>query len=427
MQEQANMLRKDKQFKEAGDLYSVIIEKSGDKASQWDLWGLAYCLYKLNNYEESFALCEKIFEKDQEFEPVISLLGWNYYNLYVKNYKEVKENKFFAAVSKILMLFKQDDEYSPLALTIFKAIDALSLKRPVPYEQIINYLLLLNPDLLDNKNASYKSKRGVTIQLPSQKEKYYSNYIKALRGTERNEEAIIECDKALESIENMSLKSKNWFLKNKALAISNLKRNKEALDILLALGNDWTVLLEIAQIYEKEHEYKKALNYAIQCALVKIDPSLKVKCYMQIVRMLKRLNDTQAIADHLELTCLIYNKHKWKLNNEIKDLCREYNVHTVSKNTIDSLYSKLRNFWDNYTASSQELFSGVISKVFQDKHYGYISSNDNSYFFSEREFKGDKHYLKAGTRVIFNIIDAFDKKNNKPVKNAVNVNIVKNN
>lgn len=425
LKEKANQLRKEMNFSAAEELYRDIIAKSGKNVSLWDEWGLAYCLYKQQKYSESLILCEKVHIADETFEPVISLLGWNLYNLYVKDSKDKHKDNFFSSVSRIIALFEQDDEFSPLVLTIFKAIDMLNKQDPIPYEKIINYLLLLHPENLDNKKSSYKGKRGVVIELPSQKEKYYTNYVKALRATNRNEDAIKECDKALSTLEEPSIKTKNWFLKNKALAIADQNNYQEALNILLGLGDDWSVLLVIAEIYEKIFDYKKSLQFAIKCALVKIDPSLKIKCYLLICRLLDKLGLKNEIRGHINLIQLIYTKHKWRLSDEIKQLMAAHKVDPITKGSIEMEYVRLTSFWEKYQSESQEQYSGIISKTFPEKFYGFINSNNVDYFFVFKDFKADKKQLKIGTRVCFNLVESFNKKKDAMSKNAVNIIIEK--
>ncbi|HOQ80564.1 MAG TPA: hypothetical protein PLH63_05825, partial [Candidatus Cloacimonadota bacterium] len=109
LKEKANQLRKEMNFSAAEELYRDIIAKSGKNVSLWDEWGLAYCLYKQQKYSESLILCEKVHIADETFEPVISLLGWNLYNLYVKDSKDKHKDNFFSSVNRIISLFEQDD------------------------------------------------------------------------------------------------------------------------------------------------------------------------------------------------------------------------------------------------------------------------------------------------------------------------------
>ena len=422
----ANQLRKDKKYEQAAELYSAIINESSKNTSQWDEWGLAYCYYKMKKYAESLELCQKIHQEDASFETVNSLLAWNLYYLYVKPAEPSQEKKFFNAINDILSLLEQEDEYSPYVLTIFKGIDYLNKQVPVSYEKIINFLLMLQPDLLEDKKTKYKDKRGVSIEIPSQKEKYYTNLIKALRHTNRPEKAIEECDKALNTISEPSIKTKSWILRNKALAYADQKKYQEALNILVTLGDDWSVLLDIAEIYESEFNHKQALNYAIKSALIKTDPSLKVKCFLLIVKLLKALKHTELIPQHLNLIQLIYNRHKWKINDEMKLLMKEYDIKKIKNDTIESAYESLIQTWTKYQYKTQERYSGIICRIFPLNHYGFINSNDKNYFFNQREFKADKQYFKVGTRVYFNLADAFDTKKKIAVKNAINITLEQN-
>ena len=69
----------------------------------------------------------------------------------------------------------------------------------------------------------------------------------------------------------------------------------------------------------------------------------------------------------------------------------------------------------------QERQYGVIDKVFNDRKYGFIKANGNSYYFKTYEFKDDKDYLYEGTEVSFYLEDAYNKSKDEMVKNAVNI------
>jgi len=110
----------------------------------------------------------------------------------------------------------------------------------------------------------------------------------------------------------------------------------------------------------------------------------------------------------------------------MKLLMKEYDIKKIKNDTIESAYESLIQTWTKYQYKTQERYSGIICRIFPLNHYGFINSNDKNYFFNQREFKADKQYFKVGTRVYFNLADAFDTKKKIAVKNAINITLEQN-
>lgn len=422
MKNKANLLRKDKKFEDAIELYAQIIEQSGEDVSIWDEWGLAYCLYKTEEYKSSLEYCRKIYQRDPAFDAVYSVYAWNLYYLEVKKANITDDAKFFKAVNEILGIVDQEEEYTPYTLAIFKACDYLLKKKEVDYEKLINYLLMLKPDLLEDKKAKYKDKRGVSIDIPSQKEKYYSSLCKALKNTKRYNECIEQCDIALKELVDKGEKNFIWYMRNKALCLKELQKNKEALQVfmeILKVKKDWNIIFDLAELHYELSDFKTALQYSIECAMMKIDDASKIKNLLLLVNILESMNLKEEIANHYKLIQLIHEQNKWKMTKELKIKLSQNSSSSPKSLNLESLTNLLSQYWNQIKYDQHEKSKGFISKIFPHNKYGFIQSKKNSYYFHKRDFKGTDEQFIEGTHVSFCLVDSIDPKNNKAVKNAV--------
>lgn len=422
MKNKANQLRKDKKYEEAIDLYTQIIEQSGEEVSIWDEWGLAYCLYKTEDFKQSLEYCRKVYQKDPSFDAVYSVYTWDLYYLEIKKTNVTDDAKYFKALNEILGIVDQEEEYTPYTLAIFKATDYLLKKKEVDYEKVINYLLMVKPDLLEDKKAKYKDKRGVSIDIPSQKEKYYSSLCKALKNTRRYNECIEQCDLALKDLQDKGEKNFIWYMRNKALCLKELQKKKEALQVfmeILKVKKDWNIFFDLAELHFDLSDFKTALQYSIECAMMKIDDASKIKNLLLLIDILESMNLKEEVAYHFKLIQLIHEQNKWKMTKELKIKMSQYSNPPQNLSNIDALVNHLSQYWNQIKYDQHEKSKGFISKIFPHNKYGFIQSKKNSYYFHRRDFKGTDEQFAEGTYVSFCLVDSIDPKNNKAVKNAV--------
>jgi tetratricopeptide (TPR) repeat protein len=124
---EAGALRKNKQFAEALELFKQLFEEYKDECNEFDWWGYAQCLLKLDHYHESLKVSEEGSHKYPDSEYIRNIYHWSLYHVVIKPELVNDRQEFFNAVDEITLNSDPANKYSPFVRTIFTAIDVLEL------------------------------------------------------------------------------------------------------------------------------------------------------------------------------------------------------------------------------------------------------------------------------------------------------------
>ena len=363
--------------------------------------------YGSKNYEESLKIFEELYNENPEDFNKYDLISycWAIYQVHIKAYSD--EDELFDAAELITSLIPQADlNYSntcPYTFSVFSVLDYLNDNKQ--YYNMSYWLSKLNPDLLDDKNTRFKSR----------KEKFYDLSSKSSLECAEWESCIEVSTKALNSLDNFSFNGDIWHMWRIAKSLKELNRNKEALEYLnevVRIKKDWFVFKEIAENYCILGENEKALEYVCKAVLTDTPVNMKVNLHYLAFKLLEETNP-EISYKHAELYYLIKSETGAEISQDIEELMID--SEQLDKN---QLINEINQYWMEFRFKNKELQHGTISNFIENKNYGFIlDENDQSIFFHKSEFEGDNIYV--GQYVSFYTEKSYDKLKNKESVKAV--------
>lgn len=370
--------------------------------------------YDSNNYTESLKLYEQLFSNFSELFNLGDLISycWAIYQVHVKQFTE--ESELFEAVDTITELISQVDltkvNTCPYTFSIFKVLDLLYKEKE--YYNLFYWAEKLNPDLLDQKRSNFKGR-----VYRSRKEKFFDYLSKAYLECAEWEECIKISTEALESIKPFTNNGDVWHHWRIAKSLKELNQYDEALNHLaevIKVKNDWFIYKEFIENYYLLNDIDKALEYVCGAVLTNDPDKSKVNLYYLIYKILNDSNPDIAFK-HAELYYLLKLESGAEISSDIEELY-------IDEEELDKneLVKEIKDYWRDFKFKNQDLKYGTITKYFEDKNFGFITSdNDESIFFHKKEFRGDNLYV--GQLVSFYTEMSFDKSKNRESMKAVNV------
>ena len=355
--------------------------------------------YLNNEYEKSLEIYEKCYNQSPELfdENHRTFYAWAIYQCHIKNFHD--EDTFFKSAQFITYLTKQADltksKTCPYIFTVFKVFDLLVKQND--YFTLSSWLDMIDPELLDETRVSYDN-----LTFRSRREKYFDYASKTYLRTQNFEKCIEISEIALNSLETFTNYSDTWHRWRIAKSLKGLGEYEKALkylDEVSLVKQNWFIYKEIAENHYLLNDDEKALENVSKAVLTNDSIKVKVNLYKLISEI---LNDTNhEMADrHMELYCII---KEGKEN--------------------DQLVSEINQFWINFKFKDKELCHGTITRYFEDKNYGFITTADNkSIFFHRDEFNGKT--IRTNKYVSFYTENSFDKSKNKKSIKAVYINEV---
>lgn len=388
--EQAKKAYQNKDYETSNELYSKLYEEYGEDFTEWD-----------NRF-----------------------YSWALYQCYVKNPQS--RDDLVDAGEKITTISNQTDlskKDGPCAytFTVLKIMDFLDDDG----DSVVYWSEKLNPDLLSQDRFEFTDSMGKQRFSPSKKEKWYTLTSKALLKIDECDDAIEISEEALDNLNEFTNDSDVWFKWKIAKALKELCEYDEALEYLKEvkqLKTDWFVDGEIAENYFFKNDLENALKYSVTGALNRGDIDKKINLYSLIDDILQMGGKTKQADKHAYLVYAIRHKNDWTIEDDFEERIVDAGFN-IDDDDYFAIEKELHKFWEECKYQNQELKTGTIVSILPNGKAGFIddgSYSDNIYF-SMYEFKGDKKLANKGQFVSFYEVDAFDKKKNKEVKNAVNV------
>ena len=193
LKEQAETLRRDKQFGPALAAFDELLNLYPDQATERERWGKAFCLRALGRQREALDLCREVYRTHPEFVPNRNLYGWCVYDLEIKPLREGEPadiKTFYRAAEAITQLTLQE-VYSPYERTVFEVLRYLKDRQTYPADEVLAWCDKLDPDKLATEARKYTSRDGQERVEASPLEQWYSQRTKALEHLRRWEELIV--------------------------------------------------------------------------------------------------------------------------------------------------------------------------------------------------------------------------------------------
>lgn len=421
IRKEAQNLRSNGEYEKAVKLFKQLWYHSESK-DKWDGWGLAFCLNKLKQYEEAFAVSSEVHQLAPNFDHNRSQFTWSSYMVNVKNFPDNGNPSQLARNAyEILKISenKRDDLFR--IKTVLKMMEFSANSNY--WEKVIEWAENIDPKDLSTNVFSGMSSDGKKFTKPSDKEVYYLKMAKALYKLGRYGECLTLCNKGLECFHN-----EPWLMWHKGISLSKLGNYDEAVSVLQKtrlIKKDWFILRDLSAAYYKKRSYNDALGVFLDAAIdsVKIpNPENRWELYYLGAKIYDKLGKQNLSEKHFTLVYKLRKENHWKINDFLEA--------EVSKLKIDesltssTLLKELYQIWQSELQDLIPLKRGVVKNFIAGGTAGFIKTDDGDIFFRTKNTKDGKHKLKVGDQVELQTRKSFDKSKNKESLEAVHIKII---
>ncbi len=423
--EQASALRKDKRYAEALAGYEQILTQFPDEATEWERWGKADCLRRLDRQQEALEVCRDIYRTHPGFVQNRNLYGWCVYDLEVRPVQgadPADSKTFFKAAEAIVQLTKQGP-YSPYERTVFVVLQHLKGRQIYPADQILEWCDKLDPGQLSTDPRPYTDRDGKEREEASPLERWYSYRTKALEELRRWDELIVVCNEALDLLSNYHYSDEIWFRRRIATAKGALGDYDAAIGDLKAIVRqkpDWFIQFELARLLHLKGEDDAALEYAVDSALGAGELAYKWELFVLLGDLLAQQGETETAAQHYYLAAALRTEQGWRDDRELAERLRDLPPapDTRSREQARALESQ----WRAIKFADQARLTGEIERIDGGRRTGLIRDDGGrTHYFRYKHFDSPRDRLMVGTKVSFFLQPSFDKSKNRESEEAVDI------
>ena len=418
LMQKANANRKSRKYAEAIPFYSEMYHNHIDQCNEWDIWGYAFCLYKLKRYNESLAICEEFYKKNKSFGYINHLYAWNLYYVKIKNSSEDK-NAITTLGEFILDLIGNDKKYSPYYLVIFEILDKLNDYGNKYLKSMEYWLKKLDADNLSDKAYSFTDKRGKNKEIASDLEKYYMYKIQINFFLGNYSDCIHTIEEAFRKLNNLHYSNRLWFERRMAQSMAKLNQTDEAIKKykkIIQTKQDWFLLGELGEIYLQTKDYDNAKKYLLKAALTRGDFDKKVNLFKTIAYLYDEINNREFYEKLMKTVYAIRNKNNWKIPAYLEQFVTHKDYNTIKNETLSLLQDEYETI--------EPYHKGTISKILPHGKAGFIRSNNNKFYYFRMNDVKNKDKISENANVKYHLVEGFDKKKNKKTINATDVVVI---
>jgi len=344
---QAQQLRKNKCFSDALPLYQALWEIHRDACNEWDGWGYAQCLSKMNRHDLALDVCREVYRIKPDFQMNTNLYAWAIYHTEIKRETVNDEQKFLKAARAIMRLTRQDASYSPYVRTVFTVAKYFENRHET--RAALVWLLKIDMTLLRNDVHTLTTLTGEKREQASDREHYYATISKALIAIEDYQSCITICEAALAECPTFHYDNDIWFKRRIALSKYHLGDPYDAvamLQNLLHQRREWFILYEIAEIYADLGDVTQTWVYATKAALAHGDIAKKWKLFELMADVLAQSGQVEEAKKHIALVYKIHLEHGWTLGERLKERVAQFELNVEHLPHTERLARQLKQLWE---------------------------------------------------------------------------------
>ena len=426
LKNQAENLRKQRQFDQALLIYETLWQQQSDEPDQWIGWGYAQCLRKVGRSSEALAVCREVYQISSDFDQNNNLYGWCVYDIGIKQPKDSFDERNFLQAAEAIMQLTRHEDYSPYERAIFAVVHHYehykASQKPVPHQLIVEWLEKLNPDALSNE--ANRGSDGKSYASP--KEDWYSSWSKALLGLGRYEECISVSSHALSEFRKLHYDYDVWFRKNRAESYLALEEGEKALpdlEYMMDRKPDAWVRHKYAVALRQLGRLESAIGYACEAALPHQRLGFRWEVYLDLGNMLAETGDIERARQHILLAAAIRQDEGWdKIPKNLYVAFQTLELTGTDIPDAKSLHRDLQPFWKSMQPCPKTTHTGTIIRIHANGKSGHIAASDgfSQYFFGMRNYKGDAEATED-MPVMFNLQENQNKKTGEKELHAVDI------
>jgi hypothetical protein len=414
--------RKSKEFGKALSIYGPLWEADPLAFGDWAGWSYAYCLKQTGKYLQALDVCRALYPRFGSFQLLAQLYAACVYHTQFGGKEAPPLPVAKKAVEAMLRLHPPHEPYSLTGKALFKYVKML-LGQPRPgWDEAEALLLQLDPSLLDSATFRMEVPGGRSVEFASPLEEWYSLMIKVKAGKEEPQ-ALLDL---LGSARKLQLKwhynNNIWFARKEAFAYRQLGDNARAESILRELTrkkNDWFLLSDLADTVSEKTE---ALRLCCRAALAHGDLPKKVRLFHKMYRLIRESGDAAVARKHLLLEAALRRAEGWPEGPDLEKALMDEAVTDAGLFSVNPLLKELTVYWRKASGQDEGLCEGEIDQLLDSGFAGFVKDKSGDrYYFNMRDARALGNNCVKGTRVVFELREGFDKKKNKPARNAVNL------
>ncbi|MCI1779682.1 MAG: hypothetical protein LKI53_06980 [Bacteroidales bacterium] len=459
---QISDLKKAKKYSEALSYFKenkTSFSKEQLSNNEYIVSDLISCLRYTNQFDAGFQFLNiyDIKIDDSQKERILTAYGWLLWSKYKAENENASnfddETQFFdedeedfqqqnfhydksELIERIetlipILLGLNSDFSKTLVSNLFSIVLKSEKNKPAPNWKLVNdFCNQFVPIQLSTDCSTIQVERkGRTqdMELASDFENWYAYKTKALMKLGEWQECFDTSKEALEKIDNFHYSNDIWFSRRVALSKKNLGNAEdtiEELKTILRKKREWFIQKELAELYFEKDDLDAAFKMAID-AINNFGPlEFKVDLLYLIGKILNKQGQSDLAFKHFSLSKLVRQDEEWKVPQKVFDELNQFGQSEISLSELKNLKSELKKYWNGFNkndnrkkapkhSSNSENLQGEIIKLLHDNERGkdgFIKSDDNEFYFSASPNWHLTTELTVGTKVIFKVIPAKDRK-----------------
>lgn len=183
-----------------------------------------------------------------------------------------------------------------------------------------------------------------------------------------------------------------WYIREKAIILDETGQLQESMNHymeLISKRKEWFLYHETAKIALKMNRTNDAQKFFAKAFILadKQSPHFTWRLFVDLANFLESTGKEKEAKWHLDY---VFNSALSDAGNKPQEMLKYFHLSSYkpdpNPNIID-LRTKIMNFHSARQYEGKQL-EGVISKIIRGGKSGFVSSDDKSYFFSTRDFKG---------------------------------------
>lgn len=403
----------DDNIPQAVKIYEELVDEIGLK-NQNILAKYGQALRKNGEPLKFIEICrEYIKTKKITFNILNNTLCWCIYDEYIKKYDQdniegfdefLKEAKYICDNTKQL---KADEYYkNPYVITVIKVIQAYNNRNNTNYSKVLEWLELLNPNILSEEVYPFTDCQGIQRERASHKEFYYQNKIKALEKTFQYSECYKLCEECFKKIENFHYRNDIW-IESRRLFCKCMEDQSYINEYIKFAdkNNLWHIYKKVSDICFRFNKIEKALIYGSKSILCSFEYEKMINLFLSMGQLFENIGETTNAKIMFQASGYYRKINGWRIPEEL-----EYEIEKYMLN-IDNKQSRKRieNIAIEYLRKNNILKSGKIIKILAGNNSGFIriESENKDLYFNMKDFK--EKNIRKFMYVDFEIIEIDNK------------------
>jgi len=273
--------------------------------------------------------------------------------------------------------------------------------------RVLEWCDRIQPEQLSSVPRHGPGGKGSTIEYASEREKWYASRCKALFELGRYEECIDLAEQALAEFPKLHHDNDLWFRWRIALSKAELGDKETAiaeLQGLLSRKKDWFIYHRIAQYLFDLGRLDEALKYAVDAALGRGDLEYKWGLFLLMGDIFKAQLKPEYAQKHILLAAKLRQEQDWRIPLELSQAVQVMGVDMMTDASVKDLHRDLRQYWQSLKVAGMPQGQGEIKNLLPHGRAGFIRGDDGEdYYFKISSFRGPRHLLEPGQRVVFHI------------------------